>query len=86
MGCPALISATRSKRLKMSGTSGAEQSLVGLKDVQAIYDDVVNKLHAFRGAMSPTTAEEDAGSEAIPGDVMSKMLEELRAIRKSIEK
>ncbi len=70
----------------MSGTTGAEQSLVGLEDVQAVYDDVVKKLHAFRGAMSPTTAEEDTGSDAIPGDVMTEMLEELRAIRKSVEK
>ncbi len=71
----------------MSGTTGAEQSLVGLEDFQAVYDDVVKKLHAFRGAMSPTTAEEDdAGSGEITGDVMNKMLEELRAIRKSVER
>jgi membrane protein YdbS with pleckstrin-like domain len=70
----------------MSGTSDAEQSLVGLDDVQAIYNDVANKLREFRGAMSPTGAEEDAVSETPRGDVMASMLEELRAIRKSVEK
>ena len=69
-----------------SGTTGAEQSLVGLEDVNGVYDDVVKKLHAFRGAMSPTTAEDDAGSGTMPGDVQNEMLEELRAIRRSIEK
>jgi len=70
----------------MSGTSGAEQSLVGLDDVQAIYNDVAGKLREFRGAMSPTGAEEDSAVEAPRGDVMASMLEELRAIRKSVEK
>lgn len=70
----------------MSGTAGAEQSLVGLEDVNGVYDDVVKKLHAFRGAMSPTTAEEDTVRESPQGDVMTSMLEELRAIRKSVEK
>jgi membrane protein YdbS with pleckstrin-like domain len=70
----------------MSGTSGAEQSLVGLVDVQAIYDDVVIKLREFRGAMSPTAAEEDTVQESPRGDVMASMLEELRAIRRSVEK
>ncbi len=70
----------------MSGTSGAEQSLVGLEDVNGVYDDVVKKLHAFRGAMSPTAAEEDTVRESPRSDVMVSMLEELRAIRKSVEK
>ena len=70
----------------MSGTSGAEQSLVGLEDVNGVYDDVVKKLHAFRGAMSPTTAEDDTVRESPQSDVMTSMLEELRAIRKSVEK
>lgn len=70
----------------MSGTSGAEQSLVGLEDFKAVYDDVVKKLHAFRGAMSPTTAEDNTGSGAVPDNVMNEMLEELKAIRRSVEK
>lgn len=70
----------------MSGTSGAEQSLVGLDDVQAIYNDVAGKLREFRGAMSPTAAEEETVRESPQGDVMASMLEELRAIRRSVEK
>ncbi len=70
----------------MSGTTGAEQSLVGLEDVNGIYDDVVKKLRAFRGAMSPTTAENDTVRESPQRDVMTSMLEELRAIRRSVEK
>ncbi len=70
----------------MSGTSGAEQSLVGLDDVQSIYDDVVGKLREFRGAMSPTGAEEDPDGGSPHGDLTASMLEELRAIRKAVEK
>ena len=70
----------------MSGTSGAEQSLVGLDDVQAIYDDVVGKLREFRGAMSPTAAEEESSGEALQKGDVASMLEELRAIRRAIEK
>ena len=63
----------------MSGTSGAEQSLVGLVDVQSVYDDVVVKLREFRGAMAPTAAVEESAA----GD---SVLEELRAIRRALEK
>jgi membrane protein YdbS with pleckstrin-like domain len=70
----------------MSGTSGAEQSLVGLDDVQAIYDDVVGKLREFRGSMSPTAAEEEPTGGAVPSGEMAPVLEELRAIRKALEK
>jgi uncharacterized membrane protein YdbT with pleckstrin-like domain len=63
----------------MSGTSGAEQSLVGLVDVQSVYDDVVVKLRQFRGAMSPTGAAEEPATE-------DPVLEELRAIRRALEK
>jgi len=70
----------------MSGTSAAEQSLVGLEDFQAVYDDVVAKLREFRGAMSPTAAGEEIVAEAAGTDVMGSMLEELKAIRRSLEK
>lgn len=70
----------------MSGTTGAEESLVGLSDVQSIYDSVVNQLRLFRGGMSPTAADEDpvvAGSSA---EVLAAILDELRAIRRNTEK
>jgi uncharacterized membrane protein YdbT with pleckstrin-like domain len=70
----------------MSGTTGAEQSLVGLEDVQSVYEDIVTKLRAFRGAMSPTTADEESTGDLSRADVMHSMLDELKAIRRSIDK
>jgi hypothetical protein len=48
-------------------------------EVQSVYDDVVVKLREFRGAMSPTAAAEEPEA----GD---PVLEELRAIRRALEK
>ena len=71
----------------MSGASGAEQNLVGLENVVEIYGDVAAKLREFRGAMSPTAAGEErepgSGGE---GAVFDSILEELRAIRRAVEK
>lgn len=69
----------------MSGTAGAEESLVGLRNVQEVYDVIAVKLRSFRGGMAPTAAEEDAGAEALPGNVLGAILDELRAIRKNTE-
>ena len=38
----------------MSGTTGAEESLVGLENFDEVYDTVVTELRRFRGSMSPT--------------------------------
>lgn len=70
----------------MSGSTGAEESLVGLANVQEIYDIVVRKLRLFRGGMAPTTAEVDIEPGASSSDVLNAMLLELRAIRKNTEK
>lgn len=70
----------------MSGQSGAEESLVGLENVQEIYETVVKKLRRFRGGMSPTTTEEETAPETPTGDVLHAMLGELRAIRKNTER
>ena len=69
----------------MSGTTGAEESLVGLRNVQEVYDAIAGKLRSFRGGMSPTAAEEDPGAGAPPGHVLGAILDELRAIRKNTE-
>lgn len=66
----------------MSGSTGAEESLVGLANVQEAYDIVVKKLRLFRGPMSPTAAE----TGAVPGDVFQEMLRELNAIRRNTER
>ena len=70
----------------MSGTTGAEESLVGLTDVQAVYDTVAAKLRSFRGAMAPTAAESELEPDVGAGATMRAMLDELRAIRKNTEK
>jgi uncharacterized membrane protein YdbT with pleckstrin-like domain len=70
----------------MSGQKGAEESLVGLENVQEIYETVVKKLRQFRGGMSPTTAEIETAPETPSGDVLHAILEELKAIRKNTER
>ncbi|MCK4537273.1 MAG: PH domain-containing protein [Candidatus Krumholzibacteria bacterium] len=69
----------------MSGSTGAEESLVGLTDVQGVYDIVVEKLHRFRGGMSPTTADDESGHTVMPGNLLGEILDELREIRKNTD-
>jgi uncharacterized membrane protein YdbT with pleckstrin-like domain len=64
----------------MSGQKGAEESLVGLENVQEVYDLVVTELRRFRGAMTPTAAQEE-----LPTNGSAALLEEVRAIRQLIE-
>ena len=65
----------------MSGQSGAEEKLVGLENIQEIYESVVSELRRFRGAMPPT-----AGLESEDGDPSDALLNEVQAIRKLLEK
>lgn len=65
----------------MSGQTGAEENLVGLENVQEIYELVVAELRRFRGAMSPTTVQEE-----LPEDGSTALLNEVQAIRKLLEK
>ena len=62
----------------ISGTSEAEQHLVGLEDPQAVYDLAVQALSRFRGAMDPTTAD------VAEQDVLRLILDEVRGIRQSL--
>jgi uncharacterized membrane protein YdbT with pleckstrin-like domain len=64
----------------MSGQKGAEESLVGLENVQEVYELVVTELRRFRGAMTPTAAQEE-----LPTNGSAALLEEVRAIRQLIE-
>jgi len=67
----------------MSGSQGgAEQSLVGLADAQQVYEMVAGKLRRFRGGMAPTAAE----MEGEGATELQEILEELRAIRRVLEK
>jgi len=68
----------------MSGQSGVEEKMAGLPNFQEVYEQVATALRRFRGAMAPT----QAGEEPLPGDgqTLTAMLEELRAIRRAVEK
>ena len=64
----------------IGGSTEAEQRLVGLEDPQAAYDLAVRALRRFRGAMSPTAADVDEE------DLLRAILDEVRAIRESLER
>lgn len=66
----------------MSGKSGAEESLVGLPDVDAVYDVVGKRLRQYRGAMSPNAAGVEGGGE----EALTAILAEVRGIRESLNK
>jgi len=67
----------------MSGNTGAEEALLGLPNVQEIYELVRSRLRRYRGAMAPTAAEE----EGEPGvDTLRAILTEVKAIRVAAEK
>jgi len=68
----------------MSGQSGAEEKLVGLPNVQEVYELVVAELRRFRGAMAPTAAEVEP--EITSTETLTAILQELRAIRQALQK
>ncbi len=65
----------------MSGQSGAEEKLVGLENIQEVYNMVVTELRRFRGAMSPITVQE----EVLPAGT-NALLAEVQTIRQLLEK
>lgn len=70
----------------MSGTTGAEESLVGLPDVQAVYDIVVAELRRFRGSQAPTAADDDMPVPVYKANgELRQILVELQAIRHALE-
>jgi putative membrane protein len=69
----------------MSGQTGAEERLVGLSNVQEVYESVANELRRFRGGMAPTQAEVEMEPAAAPPGGLGEILAEVRAIRKSLE-
>jgi putative membrane protein len=69
----------------MSGQTGVEERLVGLSDVQEVYEVVAEELRRFRGGMAPTQADVEVEPEAVPQGSLGEILAELRAIRKSLE-
>ena len=69
----------------MSGQTGAEERLVGLSNVQEVYQSVAGELRRFRGAMAPTQADVEAEPQVSPPDSLGEILAEVRAIRRSLE-
>lgn len=69
----------------MSGQTGAEERLVGLPNVQEVYEMVVTELRRFRGGMAPTAAEVEGAPAVASADALSAILAEVRAIRQSLE-
>jgi uncharacterized membrane protein YdbT with pleckstrin-like domain len=70
----------------MSGQSGAEEKLVGLPNVQEVYELVVRELRRFRGAMAPTAAGVEPEPTGVSGEMLTAILEEIKAIRKTLTK
>jgi len=73
----------------MSGQTGAEESLVGLSNVQEVYDLVAAELRRFRAGMTPTGADVDPSQQtavAAPAGELTAILAEIKAIRAAIEK
>jgi uncharacterized membrane protein YdbT with pleckstrin-like domain len=69
----------------MSGQNGAEERLVGLPDVQEVYDGVAAELRRFRGGMAPTQTEVEIPSAVDRIDALDEILAEVRTIRQALE-
>jgi len=67
----------------MSGKSGAEEALLGLPNVQEVYETVGARLRKYRGAMTPTGGVESDGAA---DDILAELLAEVRAIRAAVQK
>jgi uncharacterized membrane protein YdbT with pleckstrin-like domain len=70
----------------MSGAKGAEESLVGLENVEEVYNIVAKSLRKFRVGMAPTAAGSDDEAAPAMGGTLGELLEEVRAIRQAIDK
>jgi uncharacterized membrane protein YdbT with pleckstrin-like domain len=70
-----------------SDSSGnPEESLVGMENVQEVYDLVATELRRFRSGMSPTSADVDLPASGQQNVVLSEILTELKGIRKELAK
>ena len=70
----------------MSGQTGAEERLVGLTNVQEVYELVATELRRFRGGMAPTAADVEGQPAVASTDALSAILAEVRAIRQALER
>ena len=59
--------------------------MVGLSNVQEVYESVAEELRRFRGGMAPTQADVEVEPAVALPDGLGEILAEVRAIRKSLE-
>ncbi|MBE0697330.1 MAG: PH domain-containing protein [Anaerolineaceae bacterium] len=70
-----------------SDSSGKpEESLVGMENVQEVYELVATELRRFRSGMTPTAAEANDATLAGDQETLAAILEEVKAIRKQVGK
>ncbi len=65
----------------MSGSTGAEESLVGLANYDEVYEMVATELRRFRGGMTQMAAAGDVDSS----EALTAILDEVRAIRQALD-
>lgn len=70
----------------MSGQTGAEESLVGLTNVQEVYELVARELRRFRSGMAPTGADVDSPQIENEEMTLAAILTEVRAIGEGMKK
>jgi len=70
----------------MSGQQGAEESLIGLPNYGEVYEQVAAALRRFRGALPPTQAGAEPAPATPDSQTLAAILDELRAIRRAVEK
>lgn len=68
-----------------SGDSGPEEKLVGLPDVEAVYNRIAGVLRQFRGSMSPVQTSDDHPANGSDPALVA-ILDEVRAIRESLQR
>jgi membrane protein YdbS with pleckstrin-like domain len=69
----------------MSGSTGAEETLAGLENVQQVYELVAKELRRFRGAMTPTATESEGEALVMPTETLNAILAEIRAIHREMK-
>lgn len=70
-----------------SGTIRPEEKLVGLSDVEDVYEYVAQQLRRFRSALSPTQAGDEISPPLVPveQELLTAILHEIRAFRVEFE-
>jgi uncharacterized membrane protein YdbT with pleckstrin-like domain len=63
-----------------------EERLVGMRDIQSIYDYVAREMRRFRSGMSPTQSESDGQSAEYTQQILLAILQELQMIRAEMQR